>query len=160
MRSPRSHPRIGPTQARHANAPAHRHLSELLHTTHRRSISAISTYHTAWYTISRHKKARAVHQQQKRGLPPWGGASRLDMRKRRVLLNTRARTYSTSGPFLYNLYTIQKLKSKKNPRSIQNATLWVGLTSSNDMLHSQQQRTRTLDSRAVLLQTNDIWTLI
>jgi hypothetical protein len=75
-------------------------------------------------------------------------------------LHAKTCTYSTSGPSIYNLYSIKKPKSQKNGRSIQTSTLWPSLTNTNDMLHSQQQTTPTMDSRALSLQTNDIGTLV
>ena len=74
-----------------------------------------------------------MHQQQKKSTLCGWGTVRMDMRKRPVVLNKRVSTYSTSGTLVCNLYSIQKLKSPKNPRSIQISTLWAGLTNTNDM---------------------------
>jgi len=43
---------------------------------------------------------------------------------------------------------------------MQITTRWVGLTSTNDMLHWQQKTTPTMDSDAGTPQTNDIWRFI
>ena len=75
-------------------------------------------------------------------------------------LHAKACTYSANRSFVYNIYSIQKLKSQKNPRSMQTSTLWPSLTKTNDMLHSQQQSTPTMDFRTALLQMNDIWRFI
>jgi hypothetical protein len=48
-------------------------------------------------------------------------------------LHAKACTYSTSGPILYITYSIEKLESPTNGRSMQISTLWVGLTNTNDM---------------------------
>jgi len=47
-------------------------------------------------------------------------------------LHAKPWTYSANTSFVYNTYSIQKLLSPKNWRSIQISTLWAGLTNRND----------------------------
>jgi hypothetical protein len=90
----------------------------------------IILYNKLYQAIKRQQRCTS---NQRRPPSVWRGAIQMDMRTTPVVLNKRACTYSTSGPFVYNLYSIQKLKSPKNWRSIQISTLWAGLTNTNDM---------------------------
>jgi hypothetical protein len=48
-------------------------------------------------------------------------------------LHAKACTDSTNGSILYGTYSIQKLKSPENGRSIQSTTFWIGVTNKDDM---------------------------
>ena len=120
MRSPRSHPRVAPSHDTAANAPQHT-LDELFHIILHNEVCQA----TKW-------KERCTSNQRR---PPFVGVGevQMDMHERPVVLNKRACTYATSGPFVYNINSIQKLKSPKNWRSIQTSTLCAGLTNTNDV---------------------------
>jgi len=113
--------------------------------------------YTKLYQATKRKERCARH---KKGTPSvaWG-AVQMDMHERPVLLNKRACTYSTSGPFVYTIHSIQNLKSPKNARSIQTSTLWAGLTDTNDvpMDTSKPQRLWTHAQSHSKQMTSEHW---